>query len=75
MTTTEMIEVAAAALLIGGGIWLQVRSKRVDAQHGSQGAVLMLVIGAILAIHGLGLHLYRPSQGEIDQATEQTVQQ
>jgi len=75
MTTTEMIEVAVAVALIGGGVWLQVRSKREDAQHGSQGAVLMLVIGAILAIHGLGLHLYRPSQGEIDRATEQTVQQ
>lgn len=75
MTTVQIIEVAAAALLIGGGIWLQVRSRREDARHGSQGAVIMIVIGAIAAIHGLGLLEYRPSQGEIDRATEQTVQQ
>jgi hypothetical protein len=60
MTPTEMIEVGLAALLIGGGVWLQVKGKREDAQHGSQGAVILLVIGAILAIHGLGLLEYRP---------------
>ena len=59
MTTVQIIEVAVAALLIGAGIWLQVRSKREDAQHGSQGAVLLLAIGAILAIHGFGLLEYR----------------
>jgi predicted transporter len=64
MTTTEIIEVALAALLIGAGIWLQVRSKRVDAQHGSQGAVILMAIGAIMAIHGLGLLEYRaPESG------------
>ena len=75
MTTTQTVEVAVAALLIGAGIWLQVRGRREDAQHGSQGAVILLFIGAILAIHGLGLLEYRPSQGEIERATEQTVQQ
>ena len=63
MTTVQIIEVAVAALLIGGGIWLQVRSKREDAQHGSQGAVILIAIGAIMAIHGLGLLEYRPSPG------------
>lgn len=61
MTTVQMIEVAVAAALIVAGIWLQVRSKRVDARHGSQGAVLLLAIGAILAIHGFGLLEYRPT--------------
>jgi hypothetical protein len=68
MTTTQLLELAVAALLIGAGIWQQVRSKRVDARHGSQGAVILIVIGAIVAIHGLGLMEYRPSQGELDRA-------
>lgn len=59
MTTLQIAEVAIAAALIVAGIWLQVRGKREDAQHGSQGAVLLLAIGAILAIHGLGLLEYR----------------
>ena len=63
MTTAQIIEVAVAALLIGAGIWLQVRSKREDAQHGSQGAVILIAIGAIMAIHGLVLLEYRPPTG------------
>ena len=67
MTTTQIIEVAAAAALIGAGIWLQVKGKREDAQHGSQGAVILIVIGAIMAIHGLGLLEYRPHPLEVAQ--------
>jgi len=33
--------------------------------------VILLVVGLILAIHGLGLFEYRPSQGEIDRAAVQ----
>ena len=75
MTAVQMIEVAAAAALIGYGIWLQVKGRREDANHGSQGAVILIIVGLIVAIHGLGLMEYRPSQGEIDQATAQTVSQ
>ena len=60
MTTVQIIEVAAAVLLIGGGVQLYRRRGREDHDHGSQGAVIMLIIGAILAIHGLGLLEYRP---------------
>ena len=63
MTTVQLLEVAAAALLIGGGIWLQVKGKRQGANHGSQGAVILIVIGAIMAIHGLGLLEYRAPSG------------
>jgi predicted transporter len=64
MTTTQLIEVAVAALLIGAGIWLQIRGKREDAQHGSQGAVILIIVGLIVAIHGLGLLEYRaPESG------------
>ena len=61
---TTIIELVVAALLIIGGIWLQVRGKREDSKHGSQGAVILLAIGAILAIHGLGLLEYRPMGSE-----------
>ena len=64
MTTVQLLEVAAAALLIGGGIWLQVKGKREDANHGSQGAAILLAIGAILLIHGLGGLEYRASDGD-----------
>ena len=64
MTPREMIEVALAVLLIGGGAWLYVRRGRADAEHGSQTAVILMFIGAILAIHGLGLLEYRaPESG------------
>ena len=56
---TTIIELAVAALLIIAGIWLQVRGKREDSKHGSQGAVILLAIGLIMAIHGLGLLEYR----------------
>ena len=59
MPVTTIIELAVAAVLIVVGIWLQVRGKREDAKHGSQGAVILLVIGVIMAIHGLGWLEYR----------------
>ena len=62
MTNREMIEVVLAVLLIGGGAWLYIRRGKADAQHGSQTAVILIFIGAILAIHGLGLLEYRPPE-------------
>ena len=62
MTNGEMIEVALAVLLIGGGAVLYVRRGREDSKHGSQTAVILIFIGAILAIHGLGLLEYRPPE-------------
>ena len=59
MTLPTLIELAVAAALIVAGAWLQVRSKRVDARHGSQGAVILIAIGLIMAIHGLGWLEYR----------------
>ena len=61
---TTLIELAVAAALIVGGIWLQVRGKRDDANRGSQGAVILIVIGLIMAIHGFGMLEYRPSGAE-----------
>ncbi len=64
MTIVQIIEVGAAAFLIGAGVWLQVRSRKLDARRGSQGAVILLAVGAILAVHGLGLLEYRPMGSE-----------
>ena len=64
MPVATIIELAAAAALIVGGIILYRRRSREDPLHGSQTAVLLMVVGAIVAIHGLGLLDYRPMKIE-----------
>ena len=64
MTPLTILELALAAALIVAGVWLYGRRGRDDARQGSQGAVILLVIGAIVAIHGLGLLDYRPMGSE-----------
>ena len=39
--------------------------------YGSQGAVLLLVVGVIMAIHALGALDYHPSAAEIEEAQAQ----
>ena len=71
MTTGRMIEFAAAALILGAGIYFYRRpDPTADKKdnYGAQGAVIMLVVAAILLIHGLGALEYHPSQAEIDAA-------
>lgn len=65
MTPTQMLELAvAAALIIGGAILYRRRGAEGEAKTGSQTAVILIFIGAILAIHGLGLLEYRaPESG------------
>jgi hypothetical protein len=65
-----MIELAAAVVILGASVWLYRRNRPVDRGYGSQGAVLLLVVGAIMAIHALGFMEYRPSQGELDAMKE-----
>ena len=60
MPVSTIIELVVAVLLIVGGAWLYRRRGREDPRHGSLGAVLLLVIGAMVTIHGLGLLDYRP---------------
>jgi len=50
----------AGVVFIVAAVLLYRRRGREDSQHGSQGAVILLVVGAILAIYGLGLLEYRP---------------
>ena len=64
MTTTQVIEVLVAAALFALGVWQYRRRSAEDPNHGSQGAVILFVIAAIIAMHGLGLFEYRPSAME-----------
>ena len=61
MPITQMIEVlVAAALIVGGALLYRRRGAEGQSRTGSQTAVILIFIGAILAIHGLGLLEYRP---------------
>ena len=66
MTPRQMLEIAVAVVLFAAGIWLYRRNRAVDQGYGSQGAVILFIIAVIVAIHGLGLMHYRPSQSEIE---------
>jgi hypothetical protein len=70
MTLLRMIELAAAVLILGAGIWLYRRpapaTDEGGGSYGSQGAVILLVVAVILAIHALGGLDYHPSQAEIE---------
>jgi hypothetical protein len=66
MTTGRTIELVAAAAILAASVWLYRRNRAVDRGYGSQGAVLLLVVGAIMAVHALGFMDYRPSQGELE---------
>ena len=69
MTIASMIELAAALLCLVAGVWLYRRKPagaEGDGGYGSQGAVLLLIVGAIAAIHALGLLEYHPSQSELE---------
>ena len=66
MTTGRMIELAAAVVLLGVGIWAYRARKAADQSYGSQGAVILFVVAAIMGAHALGAMDYHPSQGELD---------
>ena len=65
MTTPQIIELVIAVALIATGIWQYRKRDAQGARYGSQSAVILFVIGAILLIHGLGLLEYRPSRSEL----------
>ena len=64
LTPTEMVEVAVAVAAVVAGIWLYRRRAAADRRSGSQGAVLLFALAAMLLIHGFGLLDYRPTAGE-----------
>ena len=64
LNPTEMVEVAAGVAALVAGVWLYRRRDADNPRYGSQGAVLLFVLAAILLIHGFGLLEYRPTDGE-----------
>ena len=61
MTTASIIEVVVGFLVLVGAILIYRRG-------GTQGGVILMVIAALLLIHGFGLLEYRPSASELDRA-------
>ena len=66
MSIGAILEIAAGVAMLVAAIWLYRKGAREDADHGSQGAVILLVITAILLIHGFGGLDYRPSGSELE---------
>ena len=69
MTTGGIIELAVAVVILAAGLWLYRRRVATDTgadAYGSQGAVILFVIAAIMGAHALGAMDYRPSQSELE---------
>ena len=65
MTWARALELAVAVALFAAGAVLYRRRDKSDS-YGSQGAVVLFVVAAIVAIHALHLMEYRPSAAEAD---------
>jgi len=75
VTTPRMIELAVAVVLIGVGIVLYRRPKTDETdKYGSQGAVILFVVAAIMGIHALGGLDYHPSAAEADMIRDKVRQ-
>ena len=73
MTTGRMIELVVAVAILIAGVWLYRRRPKGEGagdNYGSQGAVLLFAVGAIMAIHALGGLDYRPSATELEAAQD-----
>ena len=64
-STGSLIELAAAVAIFVAGVWLYRRRDKSDT-YGSQGAVILFVVAAIMAIHALGGLDYHPTEAEAD---------
>jgi len=75
VTAPRMIELAVAVVLIGVGIVLYRRPKTDETdKYGSQGAVILFVVAAIMGIHALGGLDYHPSAAEADMIRDKARQ-
>ena len=66
-STGRMIELAAAVLLLGAGIYFYRRRDPTadkNDNYGAQGAVILFVVAVIMALHALGGLDYHPSEAE-----------
>lgn len=66
MTNGRIIELAAAVLILAAGIVFYRRKPADGSRYGNQGAVILLVVAAIIGIHALGGLDYHPTQAEAD---------
>jgi hypothetical protein len=66
MTAGRMIELAVAVVILAVGVWLYRARRAADQGYGSQGAVLLFVVAAIMGIHALGGLDYHPSEAELE---------
>ena len=70
-----MLALAVAVVLIGVGIVLYRRPKTDETdKYGSQGAVILFVVAAIMGIHALGGLDYHPSAAEADMIRDKVRQ-
>jgi len=69
VTLGRAIELAVAALILLAGVVLYRRRDKSDS-YGSQGAVILFVVSAIVAIHALRLMEYRPGKASAEMIQE-----
>jgi hypothetical protein len=66
----RLIELVGAVLILAAGVVFYRRRPAPDdagaSSYGNQGAVILLVVAAIMGIHALGGLDYHPSQSEAD---------
>ena len=65
LSTGRLVELLVAVLLLGAGVYFYRRRDKGDT-YGSQGAVILFVVAAIMAIHALGGLDYHPSSAEAE---------
>ena len=66
MTSIQILELVAAAVLLGAGIWLYRKPNPQPDQYGSQGAVLLFAVAAILVVHVIITARAFPSEAEVE---------
>ena len=64
-----MAEIAIGIAMLAAAVWLYRRPRADGDRYGSQGAVLLIIVAAILLIHGFGGLDYRPSPSELETMT------
>ena len=65
LSNARMAELVVAVVLLGAGVFFYRRRDKADT-YGSQGAVILFVVAAIMLIHALGGLDYRPSNAEAE---------
>ena len=66
ISTPRLIELVAAVVLLVAAIILYRRRDPGAGTYGNQGAVILLVVAVIMAIHALGGLDYHPTKAEAE---------